>query len=143
MARTFRRTNRLAALAEPNITPLIDLAFSLLIIFMITTPLLEQTIPLELPVEAPRDSRDPGTGPLFQAVGVDALSYLWGDERIDAVEMRARLEDLRAREQAGEEVVLKIRAAGSAAYQEVIDLLGLIQQAGLRKISLDTQVGFD
>lgn len=143
MARTFRRINRLNALAEPNITPLIDLAFSLLIIFMITTPLLEQTIPLELPVEAPRETPEEGVGPRFQAVGVDGLSFLWGDERVDADEMRARLLDIREREAAGEQVVLNIRAAGSAAYQEVIDLLALIQEVGLRRISLDTQVGFD
>ncbi|MEC8330086.1 MAG: biopolymer transporter ExbD, partial [Verrucomicrobiota bacterium] len=44
MARNFHRKDRLSALTEMNVTPLIDLAFALLIIFMITTPLLEQTI---------------------------------------------------------------------------------------------------
>ena len=38
------------ALSEINVTPLLDLAFVLLIIFIITTPLLEQSIPLKLPV---------------------------------------------------------------------------------------------
>ena len=47
----FRKSNRPSALNEINITPLIDLAFALLIIFMIATPLLEQTIPLDLPNE--------------------------------------------------------------------------------------------
>ncbi|MEC7609969.1 MAG: biopolymer transporter ExbD, partial [Verrucomicrobiota bacterium] len=46
MARNFHRKDRLSALTEINVTPLIDLAFALLIIFMITTPLLEQTIAL-------------------------------------------------------------------------------------------------
>ena len=36
-------------MTELNVTPLMDLAFSLLIIFMISTPLLEQTIPVHLP----------------------------------------------------------------------------------------------
>lgn len=36
-------------MTELNVTPLMDLAFSLLIIFMISTPLLEQTIPVNLP----------------------------------------------------------------------------------------------
>ena len=52
MARKFPRKNRLDALTEINVTPLIDLAFALLIIFMITTPLLEQTIEVDLPIEA-------------------------------------------------------------------------------------------
>ncbi|PAW67106.1 MAG: hypothetical protein B9S30_07410, partial [Verrucomicrobiia bacterium Tous-C5FEB] len=37
------------ALAELNITPLLDLVFVLLIIFMITTPLMEQQLPVDLP----------------------------------------------------------------------------------------------
>ena len=38
MARNFHRKDRLSALTEINVTPLIDLAFALLIIFMVTTP---------------------------------------------------------------------------------------------------------
>ena len=55
MARNFHRKDRLSALTEINVTPLIDLAFALLIIFMITTPLLEQTIELDLPIETNKD----------------------------------------------------------------------------------------
>ncbi len=141
MARTFRRNPRLGALAEPNVTPLIDLAFSLLIIFMITTPLLEQTIPLELPREEERE--DDGVQPemRYQAVGVEGPGmYLYGEERVDEEEMRARLRQLR---ESGEEVVLNVRAAGTANYQEVVDLLNLIKASELTRISLDTQVGVD
>ena len=52
MARNFQRKDRLAALNEINVTPLLDLAFALLIIFMITTPLLEQSIQVNLPTES-------------------------------------------------------------------------------------------
>ena len=48
MARNFHRKDRLSALTEINVTPLIDLAFALLIIFMVTTPLLEQTIDVKV-----------------------------------------------------------------------------------------------
>ena len=51
MARTFHRRDRLSAISEINIMPLLDLAFALLIIFMITAPLLEQSIDLNLPFE--------------------------------------------------------------------------------------------
>ncbi len=141
MARTFRRNPRLSALAEPNVTPLIDLAFSLLIIFMITTPLLEQTIPLELPREEERE--DDGVQPdvRYQAVGVEGPGlYLFGEDRVDEPEMRSRLENLRATD---DNVVLNVRAAGTANYQEVVDLLNIIKDSGLNKISLDTQVGLE
>ncbi len=138
MARTFRRNPRLSALAEPNITPLIDLAFSLLIIFMITTPLLEQTIPLELPREEEREDDGVQREFRYQAVGVEGPGrYLWGSDPVDEEEMRSRLENLRASD---DDVILNVRAAGSASYQEVVDLLNLIKASGLSKISLDTQV---
>ena len=47
--RRFSQRSALVTLSEINITPLLDLAFVLLIIFVITTPLLEQSISLKLP----------------------------------------------------------------------------------------------
>ncbi len=47
--RRFSQRSALVTLSEINITPLLDLAFVLLIIFVITTPLLEQSLPLKLP----------------------------------------------------------------------------------------------
>jgi biopolymer transport protein ExbD len=47
--RRFSQKNHLITLSDINITPLLDLAFVLLIIFIITTPLLEQNIKMNLP----------------------------------------------------------------------------------------------
>src|SRR5438094_30084 len=47
--RRFSQKNHLVTLNEINITPLLDLAFVLLIIFVITTPLLDQSLNLHLP----------------------------------------------------------------------------------------------
>ena len=47
--RRFSQRNHLVTLSDINITPLLDLAFVLLIIFVITTPLLEKSLKLELP----------------------------------------------------------------------------------------------
>src|SRR5512147_2435354 len=47
--RRFSQRSHLVTLSEINITPLLDLAFVLLIIFVITTPLLTQSIELKLP----------------------------------------------------------------------------------------------
>src|SRR5512140_2920045 len=47
--RRFSQRSSLVTLSEINITPLLDLAFVLLIIFVITTPLLEQSLNLKLP----------------------------------------------------------------------------------------------
>ena len=47
--RRFSQRNSLVTLSDINITPLLDLAFVLLIIFVITTPLLEKGLELRLP----------------------------------------------------------------------------------------------
>ncbi len=49
MARSFSKPNRLHVLNELNVTPMLDLCFVLLIIFMIATPVLEQTTAVTLP----------------------------------------------------------------------------------------------
>jgi biopolymer transport protein ExbD len=55
--RRFSQRSHLVTLSEINITPLLDLAFVLLIIFVITTPLLEQSINLKLPTGGQPDKR--------------------------------------------------------------------------------------
>jgi len=60
--RRFSQRSHLVTLSEINIVPLLDLAFVLLIIFVITTPLLEQGLGLNLPaggrVDRPLDRND-------------------------------------------------------------------------------------
>jgi biopolymer transport protein ExbD len=56
--RRFSQRNSLVTLNEINITPLLDLAFVLLIIFVITRPLLEQTIDLQLPQGGTPETRN-------------------------------------------------------------------------------------
>ena len=55
--RRFSQRSHLVTLSEINITPLLDLAFVLLIIFVITTPLLEQGLAMKLPPGGAADGR--------------------------------------------------------------------------------------
>src|SRR5437899_6177918 len=58
--RRFSQRNSLVTLSDINITPLLDLAFVLLIIFIITTPLLDKGLELRLPkVDAQPDKPIP------------------------------------------------------------------------------------
>ena len=59
--RRFSDRHSLHTLSELNVTPLLDLAFVLLIIFMITTPLMENSVDLVIPTsEAAKHAVDPG-----------------------------------------------------------------------------------
>ncbi|HKK17141.1 MAG TPA: biopolymer transporter ExbD [Opitutales bacterium] len=136
MARKFHRKDRLSALTEINVTPLIDLAFALLIIFMITTPLLEQTIEVNLPVEASKSQPDDRED--FQTVSINKAGlYYWGEEQVSKQQLGDLL-DTMAMDPAPP--VLSIRADASLPYQQVITVIDMIKQRKLSKISLDTKV---
>ncbi len=136
MARSFHRKDRLSALHEINLTPLIDLAFALLIIFMITTPLLEQTIELDLPVGAAKIQAEAPT--VFQSVAIDAQGrHYWGDRQVSLKELAGLLDDMAT---GPDPPVLSIRADASLPYQKIITVIDMIKQRKLSRISLDTKV---
>ena len=74
MARNFRRDRKSAPISELNVTNLIDLGFTLLIIFMIATPLInqEQTIPVDLPKESPSQQQQPDPDTQFETITIRA-----------------------------------------------------------------------
>lgn len=138
MARSFKRNPQLSAIAEPNVTPLIDLAFSLLIIFMITTPLLEQTIPLDLPSQSAAPAQQQGDLRHEQISIIGPRQYFFEDETLDYDQLNAALRDI-ARQL--NPPILHIRADRELPYQEVVTVLDLVSQHNLSKISLDTAIG--
>jgi biopolymer transport protein ExbD len=138
MARSFHRRRTLAPLADINVTNLIDLGFTLLIIFMISTPLIqnERTIPVDLPVSTEAASRSPELR--FIDVVIEPSGY-----NVDGVMMdRAQLEShMRSFTGSRNPPVFSIRANRNIAYQEVVTVLDLLKRNNLTKISLDTQSG--
>src|SRR5690606_13285609 len=112
-------------------TPLLDLAFSLLIIFMITTPLLEQTIPLELPSHSavtPVDQPERR----HKTISIEGPGrYHWEGETVNRDELSGVLRDL-ARQ--GTPPVLHIQADRQLPYQEVVTLMDLISRHNLTDI---------
>ena len=136
MARKFHRKDRLSALTEINVTPLIDLAFALLIIFMITTPLLEQTIEVNLPVEAAKSQAEERED--FQSLTIDRVGlYYWGDQQVSEQQLADLLDNMAMDPTPP---VLSIRADAQLPYQQVITVVDMIKQRKLSKISLDTKV---
>ena len=134
--RKFHKKNRLTALTEINVTPLIDLAFALLIIFMIATPLLEQTIPINLPGEVSKPQLDVKND--IQVVSISRQGELyWGSKKVTEAEMTVLLQET---SKVDVVPVLRIRADKELPYESVIGVIDLIKQNNLVKISLDTEV---
>jgi len=127
----------MSAVAELNITNMVDLGFSLLIVFMITAPLLqqEQTIPLDLPVESSRPQTK--MDDQFQFISIDRNgNYFWDDRRVSFQQVQLNLAALAGQ---AKPPVLRIRADFSLQYQRVVALLDEVKKNNLSRISLDTQ----
>lgn len=93
MARNFRRPRSAQPIADLNVTNMIDLGFTLLIIFMISTPLLiqEQAIKLNLPVESVRPQEKSDNTPV-QTVSISKSGdYFWGPTKVTLAELGTRM----------------------------------------------------
>lgn len=134
--RRFSQRSHLVTVAEINITPLLDLAFVLLIIFVITTPLLEQSISLKLPrgvgqADQHIDKHNIRTIEISNT-GVYALDR----QRMNLEEILGRLDsDFRA----NPELIVYIRADKDSRYDLVAQLIGGCQRYGITRYSLRTQ----
>lgn len=137
MARNFHRKNRLRSVTEINVTPLIDLAFALLIIFMITTPLLEQTIALDLPEESQKLQK-PRLDQNFQIIAIGKEGkYFWGEVELPLSEIEQKVQSLSTQL---DPPIIHIRGDQAIPYQKVIAVIDLVKKYQLNQISLDTKV---
>ena len=139
MARDFKRQNKLAVISDLNVTPLIDLAFSLLIIFMITTPVIEQYNRIDLPSQKATQAQEP---PKLddQFITIEANGqFRWGKDAVSQVGLEAKLDEVAASE--GEQPTIHIRGDRSLPYQKIMDVVNMLKSRNLSKLSLDTKAG--
>ena len=133
--RRFSQRNSLVTLADINITPLLDLAFVLLIIFVITTPLLEQGMTLKLPSGGAQDTHLVKNDIRTLEIGRNG-EYLLEKVRmpLDRVEQEL-VRDYRA----NPKLVVHIRADKAAAYGLVTDAIERCTRNGINTFSLRTE----
>ena len=130
--RRFSQRNPLVTLSDINITPLLDLAFVLLIIFIITTPLLEQGLDLSLPrggrPDRPLDRNDVRT----VEVGKGGMYTLGGRPITLGRLERELVRDYRA----NPNLIVNIRGDKREIYDHVYAVLELCDRNGITRISL-------
>lgn len=122
------------ALAELNITPLLDLAFVLLVIFIITTTPIVNDLEVDLPNAAKRQ-KDPKPKQTYVTVGADGKLFL-NKEQIEIAQLQQKLVDLRIDDP---DLNVIIRGSGKAKYQNVVSVMDAIQQANVGKVNLATE----
>ena len=133
--RRFSQRNSLVTLSDINITPLLDLAFVLLIIFVITTPLLEQGINLKLPEGGKADKAL--TKNDIRTVEVGARGTYMLDGRIATLD---RLEaELVKAFKANPDTVVFIRADENGINKDTYAIIDRCQRNGITRFSLRTK----
>ena len=132
--RRYSQRHNLTTLSEINITPLLDLAFVLLIIFIITTPLLENSVNLAVPSSGAANAAiDPSK---VQTVSIDRLEAIkFNNEAVDAETLLARLTSAK---EANPDVAVVIRPDRELPVQKLVQLMDVLQRAQITKVGIAT-----
>ena len=133
--RRYSQRHSLSTLSEINITPLLDLAFVLLIIFMITTPLLENSLNLVIPSSGAANA--PVNPAQVQTISIDRHETIrFNNELVDPQTLVARLTELK---RTNPDVAVVIRPDRELAVQKLIALMDALQRAQIAKVGIATK----
>ncbi len=123
-----------SSLNELNITPLLDLAFVLLVIFIITTPQLSNDLEMNLPT-APKTNTPPPPTKKNKIV-VDAAGHIVFNEQ--PVELPALKPMLVALKASDPDPAVVVSGAAEVDYQAVVGVLDALRQTEITKVGLAT-----
>ena len=133
--RRYSQRQSLSSLSEINITPLLDLAFVLLIIFMITTPLLENSMSLIIPSSGAISS--PVASSQVQTVSIDRDEAIrFNNQIVDLDSLTAQLTEIK---RVNPEVAVVIRPDRDLPVQKLITLMDALQRAQIMKVGIATR----
>jgi biopolymer transport protein ExbD len=128
--------NHHSSLNELNITPLLDLAFVLLVIFIITTPQLSNDLEMNLP--SPKKEKPPSPPPKINRIVVDARGQISLNDQV--IELAALKQTLVAMHTGDPDTTVVVKGSADVDYQRVIGVLDALQQADITKVGLATEV---
>jgi biopolymer transport protein ExbD len=120
---------------ELNITPLLDLVFVLLVIFIITTPQmmnnLEMTLPSGKPPPPPKEK------PKINQIAVAANGQITlNEQKVTVLELKADLQSLKATDP---DLKVVVKGSDEADYQHMIAVLDVLRQLDITKVGLVTE----
>lgn len=128
------QNNNRAVMADINVTPLVDVMLVLLVIFMVTAPMMQQGVQVNLPKA---DTKTMTQAEEVVVVSVDKVGKIFIDkEEVPATELRKRLSSMFVT-RVKKEVFLK--ADAGVPYGEVIRTMADIKGAGIERLGMVTE----
>ena len=128
----FDEGGKTQPMAEINTTPLVDVMLVLLVIFIITAPLFQQAVPIDLPRVASTKLDDK---PRVIELALDADGRLYLDSVPSDLAAAAALFAAAA----AESPELHLRADRATRYERVAEIIAAAQRAGIVKIAFVTE----
>jgi len=124
------------ALAELNITPLLDLVFVLLVIFIITTPQMMNNLEMSLPSgKPPPPTNEPKPKINKISVTADGQTFL-NDEVVTVAVLETKLTAMKS---ADPDLRVVVKGADEVDYQHMVSVLDVLQRLDITKVGLATQ----
>jgi biopolymer transport protein TolR len=122
--------------AEINVTPMVDVMLVLLVIFIITAPLLQTGVNVNLPQTSKAKSLPQDNKPLNLFVQKDGTFYLNGPENVVTLEeLRPRLASMK---QSNPDLNIYVRGDKDVAYGRMMEAMAEVQAAGFTKVAFVT-----
>ena len=138
-ARSWKRIRRGEghSLHELNITPLLDLVFVLLVIFIITTPQLANNLEISLPSGKPPPAKPDAPKPKINRIVVDEKGQVFLNHQSCSLPiLKTKLGEMKA---ADPELAVVLQGSDEVEYQNMVNVLDVLQQLDITKVGLATQ----
>ena len=133
MGRRAKRQYDLDVVSDINVTSLVDVMMTLLIIFIIVAPMIEQGIDITLPSAEPK--RIDVADVLTITVAENERVYLEG-QRVTLEDLEDRLANMHA---AREDVAVLVKADTDLRYGKVIEVLDTVRRVGISRLAMATR----
>jgi len=126
-------------IADINVVPYIDVMLVLLIIFMITAPIVQQGVEIDLPQAAAKPMSPDQDEPVVVSVDKKGDFYLdIGDNPDKPVDAKLMVNRVAAVRQLKPDIPVLVRGDREVGYGRVVDAMVLLQRAGVEKVGLMT-----
>ena len=127
-----------STLNELNITPLLDLVFVLLVIFIITTPQMMNNLEMTLPSGKPPPKTDQPK-PKINRINVEASGKtLLNDQQVTIPGLKDALREL---QKENRDLIVVVKGSDEVEYQNMVSVLDVLQQLDITKVGLATEAG--
>lgn len=136
----MRRRSRYSTKSEINIVPLLDVLLVLVLIFMATAPIVNQSVEVDLPEAAESKTVPSSDKPIIlEVIGIGVYALRVNDVRQENITQEQIIAEAKQQLALNEKAVFLVGGSKEVPYDEIIKALNLLQSAGVKSVGLMTQ----